>query len=129
LAQGPHVCVDPMQIQQVLLNLFKNAWDAQQGMGVVAPIEVTLQVADATCRIAVRDHGTGLAPEVGEHLFEAFFTTKPQGLGLGLSICKTIVEAHGGEMQAMPADPGAGTVFWFSLPLVAEDAATLGDQK
>ena len=127
--QGRHVCVDPMQIQQVLLNLFKNAWDAQQGVGVVAPIEVTLQVVDATCRIAVRDHGIGLAPEVGEHLFEAFFTTKPQGLGLGLSICKTIVEAHGGEMRAMPADPGAGTVFWFSLPVVAEAAAVSGDQK
>jgi two-component system, LuxR family, sensor histidine kinase TtrS len=127
--QGRHVCVDPMQIQQVLLNLFKNAWDAQQAMGVVAPIEVTLQVVDASCRIAVRDHGIGLAPEVGEHLFEAFFTTKPQGLGLGLSICKTIIEAHGGEMQAMPADPGAGAVFWFSLPLVAEAAAASGDQK
>lgn len=127
--QGRHVCVDPMQIQQVLLNLFKNAWDAQQGMGVVAPIEVTLEVADASCQIAVRDHGIGLAPEVGEHLFEAFFTTKPQGLGLGLSICKTIIEAHGGEMRAMSADPGAGTVVWFSLPLVAEAAAASGDQK
>lgn len=127
--QQRHVCVDPLQIQQVLLNLFKNAWDAQQGVHVEAPIEVTLQVVDTTCRIAVRDHGIGLAPEVGAHLFEAFFTTKPEGLGLGLSICKTIVEAHAGEMQALPAAPGPGTVFWFSLPLVAAGAAASGEEK
>lgn len=123
------VCVDPLQIQQVLLNLIKNGWDAQQVSHVVAPIEVALTVLDGACRIAVRDHGIGLAPEVSERLFEAFFTTKPEGLGLGLSICKTIVEAHGGDMHALPADHGPGTVFWFSLPFAAESAAVSGDVR
>jgi len=107
--------VDPLQIQQVLLNLFKNAWDAQQSMNDDHPIEVTLTQDDDRCAIKVRDHGPGLTPELQAHFLEAFFTTKPDGLGLGLPICKTIVEAHGGELVARNADPGI--VFRFTLPL------------
>ncbi|WP_459948835.1 sensor histidine kinase [Denitratisoma sp. agr-D3] len=114
------VLVDPLQVQQVLLNLFKNAWDAQQGVDVTAPIEVALAREGDRCLVTVRDHGPGLTPELQAHIFEAFFTTKPDGLGLGLSICKTIVEAHGGELQAEDAKPGL--LFRFSLPL-AEDHA------
>ena len=113
------VDVDPLQIQQVLLNLFKNAWDAQLAAGTTQPIVVSLTRDAERCAIAVRDHGIGLAQEERVHLFEAFFTTKPDGLGLGLSICKTIIEAHGGELQARPAQEGAGMVFWFSLPLAS----------
>lgn len=110
------VTVDPLQIQQVLLNLFKNAWDAQQAAGNEQTIEVLLEPAGEFCAIAVRDHGTGLTPELRGHLFESFFTTKQDGLGLGLSICKTIVEAHGGALQAEAAPQGAGMVFRFTLP-------------
>uniref|UniRef100_Q47D57 histidine kinase n=1 Tax=Dechloromonas aromatica (strain RCB) TaxID=159087 RepID=Q47D57_DECAR len=109
------VLVDPLQIQQVLLNLFKNAWDAQQSMDDEHPIEVSLEREDDRCAVEVRDHGPGLTPELQAHFLEAFFTTKPDGLGLGLPICKTIVEAHGGELIARNANPGL--VFRFSLPL------------
>ncbi|MBT9519677.1 MAG: PhnD/SsuA/transferrin family substrate-binding protein [Dechloromonas sp.] len=111
------VDVDPLQIQQVLLNLLKNAWDAQLAIGAAQPIVVSLSLEAGRCAVAVRDHGVGLAQEVRDHLFEAFFTTKPDGLGLGLSICKTIIEAHGGELQAHMAEEGSGMVFKFSLPL------------
>lgn len=111
------VWVDPLQIQQVLLNLFKNAWDAQQAAACWAPIQVELERAGDRCIVAVRDHGPGLAPEMQGRLFEAFFTTKPDGLGLGLSICKTIVEAHGGDLSASAPASGKGLVVRFSLPL------------
>ncbi len=111
------VWVDPLQIQQVLLNLFKNAWDAQQAAACGAPIQVELERAGDRCIVAVRDHGPGLAPEMQGRLFEAFFTTKPDGLGLGLSICKTIVEAHGGDLSASAPASGKGLVVRFSLPL------------
>lgn len=112
---------DPLQIQQVLLNLFKNAWDAQAVAAVTAPIEVSLRRVDGRCHLSVRDHGAGLPPELAGRLFEAFFTTKPDGLGLGLSICKTIIEAHGGELQAQAAEPGPGMLFGFSLPLAQKE--------
>lgn len=122
-AAARQVVVDPLQIQQVLLNLFKNAWDAQQAAGSDAPIEVLLgAAADGRCTVAVRDHGAGLTPELQAHLFEAFFTTKPDGLGLGLSICKTIIEAHGGELRATSPSNGPGLVLEFSLPLATPGA-------
>lgn len=117
-AAGLQVWVDPLQAQQVLLNLFKNAWNAQQAVGCDLPIEVSLSREGARCSVAVRDHGPGLSPELQARLFEAFFTTKPDGLGLGLSICKTIIEAHGGEIGAIEARPGPGLVIYFTLPLV-----------
>ncbi len=117
------VDVDPLQIQQVLLNLFKNAWDAQAAVGATQPIIVSLIREEGRCAVHVRDHGVGLAPEVHARLFESFFTTKPDGLGLGLSICKTIMEAHGGELHAQSPDSGAGTIFVFTLPLAEQPCA------
>lgn len=122
LAGRREVTVDALQIQQVLLNLFKNAWDAEQAAGDASPIEVHLRALDDRCAVEVRDHGTGLTPELQAHLFESFFTTKPDGLGLGLSICKTIVEAHGGGLQAEAAPQGPGLVFRFTLPWCGQDA-------
>lgn len=117
------VLADPLQLQQVLLNLFKNAWDAQQAAGRDEPIAVTLAAAEGRCLVSVRDHGAGLTAELRQRLFEPFFTTKPDGLGLGLSICKTIIEAHGGDLTADAPDTGPGLVLRFSLPLAepAED--------
>lgn len=121
---GLRVWVDPLQVQQVLLNVFKNAWDAQQAVGTERPIEVSLSRDGECCGVAVRDHGPGLPAELQARLFEAFFTTKPEGLGLGLSICKTIIEAHGGGIAAAGADPGPGLVIRFTLPL-ADGGATV----
>jgi len=118
---GRAVLADPLQIQQVLLNLFKNAWDAQQAVGRDDPIEVTLSPEEGRCRVSVRDHGAGLTPELQQRLFEPFFTTKPEGLGLGLSICKTIIEAHGGELEAASPEEGEGLLLRFSLPLATAE--------
>ena len=73
---------------------------------------------DGAVAIQVADTGPGLAPEVAERLFQPFLTTKPQGMGIGLSICRSIIEEHGGELRAEP-NPGGGTVFAFSLPTAA----------
>jgi two-component system, LuxR family, sensor histidine kinase TtrS len=116
-AVGRQVLADSLQLQQVLLNLFKNAWDAQQAVGNADPIVVRLEATTDRCVVTVRDHGGGFTPALQQHLFEPFFTTKPNGLGLGLSICKTIIEAHGGELQAFEPDEGTGLIMCFSLPL------------
>ncbi len=108
----------------MLLNLFKNAWDAQHAVGSDAPIAVSRSAGEGRCRVAVRDHGGGLSPELQQRLFEPFFTTKPDGLGLGLSICKTIIEAHGGELAAAAPAEGPGLVLHFSLPLADAGEST-----
>ena len=113
--------VDPLQVQQVLLNLLKNAYDATRALpGPRQRIEIRLSTgAEATLGIAVRDQGPGLEPGIAERLFEPFLTTKAEGLGLGLSICRTIAEAHGGRLHGAPATEGPGMVFTLTLPLSA----------
>ena len=70
--------------------------------------------------VSVQDAGTGISPEEKERLFEAFYTTKPQGMGMGLAISRSIIEAHGGRLWAEP-NPGPGTTFHFSLPDAVSD--------
>jgi two-component system, LuxR family, sensor kinase FixL len=111
----PDVAVDRIQVQQVVVNLIRNAIEAMES----ERRELTISAApngDGSVAIRVADTGPGLAPEVAERLFEPFVTTKPQGMGIGLSICRSIIEAHGGELHAEP-NPGGGTVFAFSLPM------------
>jgi two-component system sensor kinase FixL len=102
----PSVFVDKIQIQQVIVNLMRNAVEASP--------------SPAAGRIVVRvvDTGPGLAPQVAERLFQPFVTTKAQGMGVGLSICRSIVEGHGGELVAEP-NPSGGTIFSFDLPVAA----------
>jgi PAS domain S-box-containing protein len=106
---------DRIQIQQVLVNLMLNAIDA---MGDSSRRELEVKTAlldDETTEFSVTDSGTGLAAEVADRLFEPFVSTKPNGMGLGLSICRSIVEAHGGRLRAEPNE-GGGTIFCFTLP-------------
>lgn len=109
---------DPLQIQQVLLNLLKNAMDAQKAVGVGTPLEVSLQPAvPGWVQVGVRDHGCGLSEDGMKRLFEPFFTTKDDGMGLGLSICKTIIEAHGGALTARTPETGGGLQLLFTLTI------------
>jgi C4-dicarboxylate-specific signal transduction histidine kinase len=108
---------DKIQLQQVLLNLVINAIEAMSGIDD-QPRELTIvsRADGATVVVEVRDSGPGLDPKRADQLFEAFYTTKPQGLGIGLSISRSIVEAHGGRLWAAPNVPH-GAVFGFWLPI------------
>jgi PAS domain S-box-containing protein len=111
------VIADRVQLQQVLLNLIINAVEAmaskQDGLKKLEIITQSQQVGHVL--VSVKDSGTGVDPEEIQRIFEPFFTTKPSGVGLGLSICRTIVEGHGGRLWATPAEPH-GTIFQFTLP-------------
>lgn len=127
LPAGTVIEADRLQIQQVLLNLLKNAHDASEGLpDARRRIHIRLTPADAGLSpgvlIAVRDFGRGLDAAAHGRLFESFFTTKPDGLGLGLSICRSIAEAHGGRLDAAPAADGPGWVFTLNLPAVLAPA-------
>jgi two-component system sensor kinase FixL len=111
------VLADRIQIQQVLVNLIRNAMEIM----IESPNERRLEIATTAygdtadlVEVSVSDTGTGLAPEVAAHLFQPFVTTKRKGMGLGLSICRTIVEAHGGKIWAEER-PSGGTIFRFTL--------------
>ena len=110
---GP-VLVEKVQIQQVLLNLIRNAIEAMQGCPRKELVVETALLDGNMVEVRVADTGNGLADEIVPRLFQPFVTTKPAGMGVGLSISKRIVEAHGGEMWAEP-NPGGGTVFHFTL--------------
>jgi two-component system, LuxR family, sensor kinase FixL len=114
------VLADRIQIQQVLLNLVRNAVDAMQDG---ARRDLVLSAAPAEndmVRVSVADTGSGVAPEMMSQLFQPFVTTKQHGMGVGLSISRTIVESHGGIIWAEP-NPGGGTVFHFTLRSVRKE--------
>ena len=116
----PRVTGDRVQLQQVLLNLVVNALDAMSTMDHGRRILrlQTSRIRNEAVQIAVQDSGVGLAAQNRERLFEAFYTTKPQGLGMGLSISRSIVESHGGRLWAA-ANHGPGATFLFTLPIRA----------
>lgn len=110
----PDVLAERIQIQQVLLNLIRNAMEAMEA-STRRELIIQAQIDAAAVRISVADSGPGLPPDIAANLFQPFMTTKPDGMGLGLSICRTIVESHGGRLWTEPNQP-AGTVFSFTLP-------------
>ncbi len=120
LAEGlPPVRGDRVELQQVILNLTLNALEAMSEMSegsreLVIGAGTTGSSDDVL--VTVRDSGPGLAPATLEHLFTAFYTTKPNGLSLGLSICRSIIESHGGRLSASAHSP-RGAAFQFTLPI------------
>ncbi|MGF6298201.1 MULTISPECIES: sensor histidine kinase [Paraburkholderia] len=122
LADGlPLIEGDRVELQQVLLNLVINAIEAISGVSDGArELIVTTGTADADCvLVAVRDSGPGFAADTAEHIFAPFYTTKSAGLGMGLSICRSIIEAHGGRLWASANVP-RGAVFQFTVPVYPE---------
>ena len=105
---------DKIQVQQVLLNLMRNAVEAMQETTKRELTVSTHQVDNETVRVDVADTGPGIAAEIADQLFQPFITTKRQGMGVGLSISRTIVEAHGGRLWAEP-NAGGGTIFRLTL--------------
>jgi PAS domain S-box-containing protein len=118
LAEGlPLIQGDRVQLQQVILNLIINAVEAMSGASEGSRellISTRISESDGVL-VLVRDSGPGLAPAGLERIFEAFYTTKPGGLGMGLSVCRSIIEAHGGRLWANPNVP-QGAVFQFTVP-------------
>jgi len=120
LAASEHPVVgDRVQLQQVLLNLILNAIDAMKGVRDRAR-ELAISSAltePGSVLVSVEDSGPGLDPAIAQRIFEPFVTTKPDGLGMGLSICRSIIDAHGGRLWVSPRSP-QGTVFRFTVPAV-----------
>jgi C4-dicarboxylate-specific signal transduction histidine kinase len=113
----PLIQGDRVQLQQVILNLIINAVEAMGGAGE-GPRQLLISTETAELgevRVALRDSGPGLDPGKLERLFEPFYTTKPSGLGMGLAICRSIIEAHGGRLWAEANDP-RGAIFQFTVP-------------
>ena len=113
----PSVIGDRLQLQQVILNLLRNAADAMSGVED-RPRELLIKTEcdeEDRVRLSVKDAGVGISPQAADKLFEAFFTTKTDGMGIGLSVSRSIIEAHRGRLWAIP-NPGPGATFLFSIP-------------
>ena len=124
LSEGlPAVLGDRVQLQQVLVNLILNARDAIADVAET-PLELTVgsrREASGGVLVEVKDRGRGIDPAQAERIFEAFFSTKPAGLGMGLSVSRSIIEMHGGTIWATPNE-GPGTTMRFTLPAASPDA-------
>jgi signal transduction histidine kinase len=121
----PMTVADRVQLQQVLMNLMLNGIEAMKDTGGILALKSQLD-EDGQIEISVRDTGPGLPPEMAEQIFEAFFTTKPEGSGMGLAICKSIVESHGGRIWADGIGEH-GATFHFTLPVAPAQAGTPDD--
>jgi C4-dicarboxylate-specific signal transduction histidine kinase len=120
----PTVAGDRVQLQQVILNLIINAVEAMSSLdqGPRELLITTQPHGPIGALVAVRDSGPGLDPQTVDHLFEAFYTTKPDGMGMGLAICRSIIEAHAGQMWAASNEP-RGAVFQFTLSAERDETA------
>ena len=121
-ADLPRVLADSVQLQQVMLNLVRNAIDAILTDGGERRVILRTSMTGTGVEMSVSDQGPGLDPTIRDRLFEAFATTKPQGTGLGLAISRSIIENHGGHLAWRPNEP-RGSCFYFRLPAVNGDAS------
>ncbi|NDF04236.1 MAG: GHKL domain-containing protein [Betaproteobacteria bacterium] len=111
----PALHVDPVLIEQVLLNLVKNGVEAMRD-GPHRLLQVRVLMSESDMLFSVIDRGTGVAPEIRDRLFDSFYTTKPDGMGMGLNICRSIIEAHQGQLW-FEDNPEGGSSFQFLLPI------------
>jgi two-component system sensor kinase FixL len=119
----PPVLVDQVQIQQVVLNLVRNAIEAMDQVERRELVIGTRAIPEESmAEVFVADTGPGIAPELADRLFQPFVTNKPTGMGLGLSICREIVEAHHGRLTAASGNSG-GAVFRLTLPIAGREEA------
>jgi signal transduction histidine kinase len=114
-AENDDVLIDKSQIGHVLLSLLRNSREALDG-ATDGRIRISTCLEGENLRLTIADNGPGILPDIRERLFEPLITSKPGGKGIGLSICKSIVEAHYGTLTALD-DHGAGAAFSFTLPL------------
>ncbi|MCG3203235.1 MAG: Adaptive-response sensory-kinase SasA [Gammaproteobacteria bacterium] len=127
LDQDCSVLADRVQLQQVVLNLVMNAVEAMRDSKTEERrISVSCRGADGAVQVRVQDTGPGIPPERRRSVFDAFATTKPQGMGLGLAVCRSIVESHGGRIWLEPAAGARGATFVFSIPAWAGTSADAG---
>lgn len=117
----PKVLGDRVQLQQVLMNLTLNGIDAMKETDRVKELTITSEAGDGELVVSVSDTGTGIAPQHADRIFDAFYTTKPHGIGMGLAISRSIVESHGGRLWAT-SNPGPGANFHLTLPIQSEAA-------
>jgi PAS domain S-box-containing protein len=118
----PKIMVDRVQMQQVFMNLMLNAIEAMEDSG--GELAVKSEMQDSQLQFSVSDTGVGLPVEKMDQIFSAFFTTKPQGSGMGLAISRSIVESHGGQLWAI-ANSGGGATFHFTLPVQVSESSPL----
>jgi two-component system, LuxR family, sensor kinase FixL len=111
----PRAVVDKVQVQQVLLNLIRNAVEAMEGEAV-RKLDIRTVAQEPWVLVSVSDTGSGIDNAIAPKLFQPFVTNKPEGMGIGLSVCRTIIEAHGGRLWVEP-NPAGGSVFQFTLPV------------
>lgn len=123
----PDVLADPIQVQQVALNLIRNALESTRGAGSHHPVEVSASMQGETLvRVEVRDHGEGLPEDAEQKLFLPFYSTKKEGMGIGLTLCRSLIQAQGGEIGfERPASSGA--VFFFTLPVAPVTADQIAE--
>ena len=120
LADLPQVMGDRVQLQQVLMNLMTNGIDAMKDVDGTCELAIKSQQAeDGQLMVSVSDTGVGLPPQQADQIFNAFFTTKPQGTGMGLRISRSIVESHGGRLWSVDNSP-RGASFHLTLPTKVE---------
>lgn len=120
----PEVVADPVQVQQVALNLIRNALESTRAAGRRAPVLVTAELRGPECvRISVTDEGLGLSDEAEDNLFLPFYTTKAEGMGIGLALCRSLIQAQGGDI-GFERPPEGGARFFFTLPVAPEASTT-----
>jgi two-component system sensor kinase FixL len=121
--EAPEIFADRALVSQMLVNLVMNACEALAGVDGERRITLTTAARDGQVELSVRDNGPGMADAVAARAFEPFVTTKPDGLGMGLAICRGIAEAHGGSLSAT-RPPGGGLEVVLSLPAASGEART-----